>query len=64
VNAETKEKSKQWMHTHSPKKPKNFKQTLPVTKLMATVFWDKKGVLAVRGHNNMRYVLESTREAA
>jgi len=28
VNAETKEQSKQWMHTHSPNKPKKFKQTL------------------------------------
>jgi hypothetical protein len=32
VNAETKEQSKQWMHTHSPDKPKKFKAnvaTLP-----------------------------------
>jgi hypothetical protein len=28
VNAETKGQSKQWMHTHSPNKPKKFKQTL------------------------------------
>jgi histone-lysine N-methyltransferase SETMAR len=34
VNVETKEQSKQWMHTHSPKKPKEFKQTLSVRKLM------------------------------
>jgi hypothetical protein len=26
VNVETKEQSKQWMHTHSPNKPKKFKQ--------------------------------------
>jgi len=25
VNAETKELSKQWMHTHCPNKPKKFK---------------------------------------
>jgi hypothetical protein len=25
VNVETKEQSKQWMHTHSPNKPKMFK---------------------------------------
>jgi hypothetical protein len=24
VNVETKEQSKQWLHTHSPKKPKKF----------------------------------------
>jgi hypothetical protein len=34
------------MHTHSQNKPKNFKQT-SARKLMATVFWDKKGVLMV-----------------
>jgi macrodomain Ter protein organizer (MatP/YcbG family) len=27
VNVETKEQSKQWIHTHSQKKPKKFKQT-------------------------------------
>jgi hypothetical protein len=30
------------MHTHSPNKPKKFKQMLSVKKLMATVFWDRK----------------------
>jgi hypothetical protein len=28
VNVETKEQSKQWTHTHSPNKPKKFKQKL------------------------------------
>jgi hypothetical protein len=28
MNVETKEQSKQWMHTHSPKKREKFKQTL------------------------------------
>jgi hypothetical protein len=37
VNVETKEQSKHWMHTHSPNKPRKFKQT-SVRKLMATVF--------------------------
>jgi hypothetical protein len=37
VNAETKEQSKQRMHTHSPNKPKRFKQTLSARKLMAIV---------------------------
>jgi hypothetical protein len=27
VNVEIKEQSKQWIHTHSPNKPKTFKQT-------------------------------------
>jgi hypothetical protein len=44
VNVETKEQSKQRMHTHSPYKPKKFKQT-SARKLMTTVFWDGKGVL-------------------
>jgi hypothetical protein len=39
--------SKQRTHTHSPKKPKKFKHTLPAWKLMTTVFWDRKGVLVV-----------------
>jgi hypothetical protein len=36
------------MHTHSPNKPKKFKQTLSARKLMATVFWDRRGVLMVK----------------
>jgi histone-lysine N-methyltransferase SETMAR len=46
VNAETKEQSKQRMHTHFPNKPKKFKQTLSNLKMMATVFWDRKGILS------------------
>ncbi|UYV75172.1 hypothetical protein LAZ67_12002744 [Cordylochernes scorpioides] len=41
---ETKEQFKQWKHTPSPK-PLKFKQTLSAEKLMATVFWDRKGLL-------------------
>jgi hypothetical protein len=44
VNVESNEQSKQWMHTHSPNKPRKFKK-LPARKLMETVFWDRKGVL-------------------
>jgi hypothetical protein len=48
VNAETKEQSKQWMHTHSPNKMKILnKRYLPVRNLMAVVFWDRKRVLMV-----------------
>jgi hypothetical protein len=47
VNVETKEQSKQWMHTHSPNKPKKFKQTLYARKLRAPVFWNRKGMLMV-----------------
>jgi hypothetical protein len=32
---------------HSTIKPKKFKQALSVRLLMATVFWDRKGVLMV-----------------
>jgi hypothetical protein len=46
VNAETKKQSEQWMHTHSPNKPKTFKQAF-ARKLMVTVSWDRKGVLIV-----------------
>jgi hypothetical protein len=48
VNVETKEKSKQWMHTHSLNKPKILnKLCLPIRKLMSIVFWDRNGVLVV-----------------
>jgi hypothetical protein len=47
VNVESKEQSKQWTHTHSPNKPRNFKQKLPARKLMTAVLWDRKGVLMV-----------------
>jgi hypothetical protein len=47
LNVETKEQSKQRMHTHSPNKSKKFKQPLSARKLIATVFWDRKGMLMV-----------------
>jgi hypothetical protein len=50
-NVETKEQSKQWMHTHSPNVPKKFKQTPSARKLMAAVVWDRKGVLMVEFSN-------------
>jgi hypothetical protein len=34
------------MHTHLPNKPKTFKEKY-AKKLMASVFWDRKGVLMV-----------------
>jgi hypothetical protein len=46
VNVEIKQQSKQWMHTHSPNKLKKFKQ-ISARKLIATGFWDGKGVLMV-----------------
>jgi hypothetical protein len=47
VNSETKEQSKHCIHTHSPNKLKKFKQKLSARKLMATVLWDRKGVVMV-----------------
>jgi hypothetical protein len=32
------------MHTHSPDKPKKFKQ-MAIRKLMASVSWDRKGMM-------------------
>jgi hypothetical protein len=43
VNVETKEQPNQWMHAHSPNKPKMLKQTLPAK----PVFWDSTAVLMV-----------------
>jgi hypothetical protein len=69
VNVETKEQSMQWMHIHSPNKQKTFKQMSSATKLMAAVFWDRKGLLMVkfmqlRDHNNVRSILQSTKNTA
>jgi len=44
LTPETKEQSKQWKHATSPT-PRKFKQTLSAGKVMATVFWDRKGLL-------------------
>lgn len=43
---ETKAQSKQWRHPTSPK-PKKFKTEKSAGKVMATVFWDRNGVLLV-----------------
>jgi hypothetical protein len=67
VNVETKEQSKQWMHTHSPKKPKKFKQTLsPYQKADGNCFLGQEssvdgGIHATGGHN-VRSVLRSTKK--
>lgn len=41
---ETKQQSMQWRHSGSPR-PKKFKTQRSAGKVMATVFWDSKGVL-------------------
>jgi len=43
---ETKQQSREWRHSSSPKL-RNFKTTQSAGKVMATVFWDQKGVLLV-----------------
>ena len=43
---ETKQQSREWRHSSSPK-PRKFKTTQSAGKVMATVFWDRKGVLVV-----------------
>lgn len=43
---ETKQQSREWRHPTSPK-PKKFKQTQSAGKVMATVFWDRKGLLLI-----------------
>jgi acyl-CoA thioesterase len=35
------------MNMHSPNKQKKFKQMLSARKLMAAVFWHRKGILMV-----------------
>jgi len=43
---ETKQQSCKWRHSTSPK-PKKFKQMQSAGKVMATVFWDRKGLLLI-----------------
>lgn len=43
---ETKQQSREWRHSTSPK-PKKFKQTQSAGKVMTTVFWDRKGLLLI-----------------
>lgn len=43
---ESKRKSLEWRHFTSPK-PRKFKQIQSARKIMATVFWDRQGVLLV-----------------
>jgi hypothetical protein len=62
VNVETKEQSRQWMHTHSTNKPRKLKKSLANRKLMATVFWDRKRSAVVRvygtwNHDYIRNIL-------
>lgn len=47
VNVEQKNQSREWGHTSSPRKPNKCRQTFSNKKVMATVFWDRKGVLLV-----------------
>jgi hypothetical protein len=48
VNAETKELSEQWIHTHSPNRPKKFKQKLSACqKADDCCFLGQEGVLMV-----------------
>jgi hypothetical protein len=43
---ETKQQSMQWRHTHSPS-AKKFRTSMSTSKIMATVFGDRKGPLLV-----------------
>ena len=43
----SKGESMEWHHAQSPKRPRKFKQTASAQKLMASVFWDRQGVLLV-----------------
>ena len=43
---ETKQQSREWLDSSSPK-PRKFKRTKSADKVMATVFWDRKGLFLV-----------------
>jgi len=46
TNTESKRHSMQWRHSSSLK-AKTFKQASSVRKIMATIFWDRKGILLI-----------------
>jgi histone-lysine N-methyltransferase SETMAR len=46
TNIESKRQSMQWRHSSSPKS-KKFKQASSVRKIMATILWDRKGILLI-----------------
>jgi hypothetical protein len=67
VNAVTKEQSKQWMHTHSPNKPKKFKQTSASQKADDNCFLGQERsadgeIHATKDHNNVRSVLQNSKK--
>jgi hypothetical protein len=69
VNVETKERSQQWTHTHSPKKLKKFKQMAACQKAVGNCFLGQErsaddGIHATRGHSNVRSVLQNTEKTA
>ncbi|GFU99843.1 histone-lysine N-methyltransferase SETMAR [Trichonephila clavipes] len=47
VNVETKQQSMAWGHTGSPTRLRKARQTLSVSKLMVTVFWDVQGIFLI-----------------
>jgi hypothetical protein len=67
VNAETKEQSKQWMVTHSPNKPKKFKQTSACQKADDNYFLGQEnstdgGINETWDHNVRRSVLQNSKK--
>jgi hypothetical protein len=67
VNVETKEQSKQWMHTHSPDTPRKFKQTLSLyQKADGNCLLGQErstdGGIHTRDNNNVISVLRNTKK--
>jgi hypothetical protein len=68
VNVETTEQSNQWMHTHSPNKPKMFKQTLSACQKADGYCFLKQerstdgGIHATIDHNNVTSVMRNTKK--
>jgi hypothetical protein len=70
VNVEAKEQSKQWMHTHSPNKPTEFKQLLSACqKADGNCFLGQERsadgeIHATGDHTNVTSVLRNTKKTA
>jgi hypothetical protein len=67
VNVQTEEQSKQWMHTHSPIKPKKFLTNVACQKAGPKCFLGQErsadgGIYTTRGRHNFRSVLHNTKK--
>jgi hypothetical protein len=62
MNVETKDQSKQWLHTHSPDKLKKFKHSLSARKLILGQERTVDGGIYATRDNSVRSILQNTKK--